>query len=297
MLVTDSYWSLHKEKSYVRVFISLLLLLILYIPPAHSEIFLDFGLYASDKPTVVVKQFRPILNYLETALQEKLHEPIQIKIQVASSYEKGIENLATGKVDFSRFGPASYVEVKGRNEKVRIIAIESQNGKKSFKGIICVHKDSMLQTVDDLRGKRFAFGDQLSTIGRYLSQQHLLKHGIRAADLGSYDYLGRHDKVGYAVGLGQYDAGALKESTFEKLKKQGIPIKALAEFQNVTKPWIACSTLDEKIYAALQESLLELINTAVINPLKMNGFVAGSDGDYVTIRNAIQQNDNFFKSP
>lgn len=281
----------------MRVFISLLILLVLYIPSAHSEISLDFGLYASDKPTVVVKQFRPILNYLEAALQKKLDEPIQIKIQVASSYEKGIQDLAEGRVDFSRFGPASYVEVKERNEKVRIIAIESQNGRKTFKGIICVHIDSKLLTIDDLRGKRFAFGDRLSTIGRYLSQQYLLKNGIRAPDLGSFDYLGRHDKVGYAVGLGQYDAGALKESTFLKLKKQGIPIKALAEFQNVTKPWIASSTLDEKIYVALQESLLELKNTAVINPLKMNGFVTGSADDYVTIRSAIQENDNFFNSP
>lgn len=72
-----------------------------------------------------------------------------------------------------------------------------------------------------LRGQTFAFGDERSTIGRYLSQLLLVQHGIRADELLSYEYLGRHDRVGTAVGAGQFDAGALKESTFRKLKKKG----------------------------------------------------------------------------
>ncbi len=267
------------------------------IPSAHSQIALNFGLYATDKPTVIVKNFRPIINYLEARLHEKLNDNVQINIQVASSYEKGIDVLAQGKVDFARFGPASYIEVKERNNKIRILAIESNNGSKRFKGIICVHAESHLATVQDLKGKSFAFGDQLSTIGRYLSQQYLADHGIRATDLSTYHYLGRHDKVGHAVGLGQYDAGALKENTFDKLKKQGVPIKALADFQNVTKPWIASSTLDTNIYMALQESLLELKNIEILKTLKMDGFVVGSDNDYEIIRKAILENNNFFTSP
>ena len=295
-----NYWhnrNFHKETTPVRIFIFVLLSLVLYIPWAHSEISLGFGLYATDKPTVIVKKFRPISNYLKAALQEKLGEPIHIKFQVASSYEKGIDDLASGKVDFSRFGPASYVEVKELDPKIRILAIESKNGSKRFKGIICVHSESQLKNIPDLKGKGFAFGDEHSTIGRYLSQQYLVEHGIRGADLGRYDYLGRHDKVGHAVGLGQYDAGALKESTFNKLLKQGVPIKALADFPNVTKPWLASSTLDERIYVALQESLLELKDRKILKSLGMDDFVVGDDNDYAIIRKAILENDNFFKAP
>jgi phosphonate transport system substrate-binding protein len=117
-----------------------------------------------------------------------------------------------------------------------------------------------------------------------------------AADLGSYDYLGRHDKVGHAVGIGQYDAGALKESTFAKLLKKGVPIRALAEFQNVTKPWIAHSGLGNQIFIALQESLLELKDSAALKPLKKDGFVTGSDEDYSMIRKSIIENYAFFQS-
>ena len=47
--------------------------------------------------------------------------------------------------------------------------------------------------------KSFAFGNELSTIGRYLAQQYLMQHGIHEKDLSHYKYLGRHDRVGTAV--------------------------------------------------------------------------------------------------
>ena len=95
---------------------------------ANADITLNFGLYTSDKPTVIIKQFKPIINYLETAVAEKLNQPVKIRIQVASSYEKGIHNLVAGLVDFSRFGPASYVEATDRDPGIRIIAMESKKG-------------------------------------------------------------------------------------------------------------------------------------------------------------------------
>ena len=129
-----------------------------------------------------------------------------------------------------------------------------------------------------------------------MSQQYLLENGIRAADLSSYDYLERHDKVGHAVGIGQYDAGAIKESTFKKLVKNHVPLRALAEFQNVTKPWISRSGLNDKIFFALQESLLELKDKTVLKNLKKDGFVTGSDHDYFMIRESMRTNHIFFEA-
>ena len=281
----------------MRTLILFLFLFCFSVSFSHSATTLNFGLYATDKPTVIVKKFRPILNYLESALEDKLNEPVEIRTQIAKTYELGIEALARGNVDFARFGPASYIEVKRRNRNIRILAMESQKGSKRFKGIICVHKESTFRTIEDLRGKNFAFGSELSTIGRYLSQLYLAEHGIRASDLGYFDYLGRHDKVGHAVGLKQYDAGALKEGTFNKLVKEGVPIRSLAEFYNVTKPWLASSNLDPKILKALQESLLELKDIAILKTMKITGFVVGADDDYKVIRKAILENDIFFMTP
>ena len=243
----------------------------------------------------MVKKFRPILDDLEQSLSKELSEPVSINLQVLSTYEKGIAAIANGEVDFSRLGPASYVETTSFDPGTKLLAMESKRGSKRFNGVICVSDLSPIQSVTQLKGKRFAFGNELSTIGRYLSQQYLLDHGIRASDLASYRYLGRHDRVGYAVANGEFDAGALKESTFRKLKKNGVSLRSIASFQNITKPWIARSGLDDRIENALRRALLSYKNPHGLEALGKDGFVAGSHQDYLPIIAAVRNNSEFFK--
>jgi phosphonate transport system substrate-binding protein len=266
----------------------------LVVATAQAEINLKFGVYTSDKPTTMVKMFRPILNALETSLAEKLGESVNISLQVASDYDQGIENLVNGQVDFARMGPASYITSKDRNPDLQLLAMESKNGDKIFYGIICVQEQSEIENIAQLKGRSFAFGSERSTIGRYLSQHLLSKQGIYASDLSNYEYLGRHDRVGTAVGAGQFDAGALKESTFKKLKVKGIKIRELSRFTNVTKPWIASSKMSEKMIAVLKETLLELKDATALKGIKKQGFLPANDNDYTVIREAMKKNDDFF---
>ena len=255
---------------------------------------LSFGVYTSNKPTAMVKQFKPMLKAIEKDLEARLGEPVRIRIQVAKDYTQGIQHLANGKVDFSRFGPASYVEAMRTNPDLRILALESSKGEKIFYGIICIQNGSSISDVTQLEGKSFAFGDELSTIGRFLSQQYLVNHGIYSTSLSRFDYLDRHDKVGTSVGAGQFDAGALNEGTFDKLVKKGVPIRELARFPNVEKPWIARSGLSEELYEALRASLLEMEDKLALASLKKDGFVEGDDEDFASIRDAIDNNAVFF---
>lgn len=269
-------------------------ILALHAVPAKAEVRINFGIYASDKPSEVVKQFKPVLLSLEVSLAKILNESVTIHTHVSPTYEKGIDALVNGRVDFARFGPASYVLAKRESPDIDVLAMESVNGGKIFYGIICVPIDSQITTVSELKGKTFAFGDERSTIGRYLSQWHLQKNNIFANSLKSYEYLGRHDRVGTAVGLGQFDAGALKESTFNKLVSKGVPIRSIARFENVTKPWISSEDIDPEIKAAIKKALLELDDVAALKILKKDGFVEGNDNDYSKIREAMTKNLKFF---
>ena len=257
---------------------------------------LNFGVYSSNKPSAMVRVFKPVLNELESRMSEKLGRDVDIRMQIAKDYDQGISHLTDGKVDFSRFGPASYIEAKKMNDDIQILAMESKGGAKVFYGIIATKTESDVKTVDDLRNRSFAFGDEGSTIGRFLSQLYLEQNNIRSTDLIKYEYLGRHDRVGTAVGAGDFAAGALNESTFKKLIKAGEPIQELARFPNVTKPWIARSGLDSSITEALQVSLLEIREAQALKGLKIDGFLNGSDEDYAVIREAMDFNYKFFES-
>jgi phosphonate transport system substrate-binding protein len=260
---------------------------------ASAEINLTFGTYTADKATETVKQFKPFLSYLSTKMTAELGETVNINMKVTKSYEASIQDLVDSGVDFSRFGPASYVTAKTANENIKLIAIESENGEKTFKGVIAVHSDSPMKSLSDLKGKSFAFGNELSTIGRYLAQQFLLDAGIKSTDLARYEYLGRHDKVGSAVSNGSFQAGALKSSTFEKLQSKGEPIRMLVDFDNVTKPWIAAENIDPRILVAMRKVMMENPDAPEIKSLAKSGFLAGEDSDYDIIRVAMTRSEQF----
>lgn len=283
-------------KTNTKYFLAIVSLVsVFWINTLHAETTLAFGVYTSDKPSTMVKKFRPILNVMERKLTVELGTPVKMKMKVAKSYEEGIEDIVNGRVDISRLGPASYVEVKKQNPDISILAIESKNGQKRFNGVICIRDDSGIKTIADLKGKRFAFGNQRSTIGRYLSQQHLAKNGIKASDLANFEYLDRHDKVGEAVAQGKFDAGALKQGTFKKLVKKGRKLKELATFINVTKPWVASSKVPDKIKKSITKVLVTLKDPIALKSLKKTGFLEGSDTDYEMIRNSINNNKRFFE--
>ena len=260
---------------------------------ASAQVELRFGLYPSDKPSAMVKQFRPGLDVLERIVGAKLGQSVTFQLEVAASYDTGLDNIVKGNVDISRLGAASYISAKRLEPGIELVALESKKGRKSFNGIICVHKKSSVKTVADLKGKTFAFGNKRSTLGRFVAQQLLVKSGIKASDLAGFEYLGRHDTVGTAVGLGKFDAGALKESTFDKLVKKGTPIKKLATLETVTKPWVARKGLDPKIVSAVREALLSLKDAAALKALGKDGFVEGSDDDYADMRKAIDESASF----
>ncbi len=255
--------------------------------PAQADIELVFGTYAADKPTETVRKYRPYLSYLADAMSARLGEQVTISMQIASNYNAGIDDLVAGRVDFARFGPASYVTAKSRNNGIDIIAMESKKGKKTFKGIIAVHLDSEITNLADLENGSFAFGDKLSTIGRFLAQSELLAAGITAENLQRHAYLGRHDRVGAAVGNGEFDAGALKSSTYKKLVAKNVPLRVLTSFDNVTKPWLARAGLDPEIFNAMQTVFLETTDVSILQTISKSGFLAGTDDDYSPIREAM----------
>ena len=257
---------------------------------------LTFGVYTSDKPSEMYKKFKPMLRYIEDEIADRIEDAPQIKLKIYSTYELALKAFINDEVDFVRFGPASYVIAKQKNPDVRLLAIEENKGQRRFNGIILVREDSSFGSLTELRGKSFAFGDENSTIGRYLSQAELVEAGITARDLKSYDYLGRHDKVVAAVLHGKYDAGAAKESTFAKYKEKGL--RELKSFDNVTKPWVARGGITEEHYIALQNVLLDTKNPDVLKTFSksLSGFAPCEDSEYDFVREGMKRSEGFFNN-
>jgi phosphonate transport system substrate-binding protein len=262
---------------------------------AQSETVVRFGVYSFKKPTDVYQEFRPAVAALQETLIAESRRPIRINLQVFKTYEECLEAFVAGEIDFVRFGPASYVLAKQRNPKIELLAVEQEDGKKRCMGVIAVRRDSEIKTLADLRGKRFAFGDSQSTIGRYLSQAELVKAGVLAKDLAGQapEYLERHDIVFKAVESRDFDAGAMHIHTFEELNKQNKPLRVLQEFENVGKPWIARAGLEPQLLRLLRQSLLQLREPAALKALKIHGLLPAADKDFELVRNGMRLSEQF----
>jgi phosphate/phosphite/phosphonate ABC transporter binding protein len=253
---------------------------------------LSFGLYQSDKATVMYTKFAPVIDKIQTDLEQRLGRPVDIRLEIFRTYDDGINALAKGEIDFVRFGPAPYILAKDGdatrrgNPNLKLLAMELEDGKKRFTGVVIVRKDSPIKELSQLKGCSFAFGDPNSTIGRYLVQAELAKAGITSSDLRTFAYLDRHDKVARAVQVGDYDAGSVKDSTYAELKDS---LDVLISFENVTKPWVARSDMDPQLVKALQETLIALKDPAALKELKVSGFCATSDEEYEFVRKGMKQ--------
>ena len=264
------------------------------IEPVYAET-IAFGVYTSDKPSAMYRKFKPILNYLENRMRrEGLTADISIKIY--PSYSAALDAIVNAEVDFARFGPASYVLAKDRNRDIRLLAMEHKKNQKRFYGIFIVPESSAITSLAEIKGKSFAFGDKNSTIGRYLSQAQLVKAGVYATDLAGYAYLGRHDKVALAVAAGNYDAGVVKENTYQKYAASK-GLREIARFPNVTKPWVVRAGFDEKLFGIMQQAFWDLTDKKILENLKQDGFLPAEDNDYAFVRNGMQRSKDFGDNP
>ncbi len=260
------------------------------VPDGSSALSLKFGLYQTDKATVMYTKFTPVIERIQMDAEKRLGRPVDISLEIFPTYDDGIEALVAGAIDFARFGPASYITAKSRNPGLELLAMEEEDGLKRFNGMIVVAKNSPITTVKDLKGKSFAFGDPNSTIGRYLVQAELAKAGLRSSDLSKFAYLDRHDKVARAVQVGDFDAGSVKESNYQELQDS---LRVVLTFPNVTKPWVARAGLDRDVAAALQQSLFALKDPGALKELKISGFTTTSDAEYQLVRDGMKQAEAF----
>lgn len=179
---------------------------------------LIFGVHPYLNPAVLIDRFQPLMNYLQEGLQQN------IQIRVGTSYADHIQAFSNGEIDFAYFGPAGFITLASQNIKYLPLGRLSFSGVDTFRGAIIVRQDSKLESLQELAGKRFAFGDPNSTLSNLVPKKMLHDAGVNLQDLGGYSNLKNHHNVALAVLLGKYDAGGVKSEVYEEYRQRGLKV-------------------------------------------------------------------------
>jgi phosphonate transport system substrate-binding protein len=242
-----------------------------------------FGSVAMDIPAVMHKRLKPLTRYLS----EKLGRPVSLKL--SPNMGAAIKEVANKNVDLAYLTPVAYLKAHKKGG-AKIVAKTVTKGKASFQLMIVVKKDSPYQTVADLKGKSFAFGDKRALLQRAA----VVGAGINMEDFSSYKFIGHYDNIARAVVNGDFEAGILKDTMAFAWQNKGLRI--LAESPALPPYNIAAKgDIDDDTLAKLKEAFLSLDKNnpehlKVIKAVdkKYDGFAATSDAEYDVVRELIK---------
>jgi len=242
------------------------------------------------------ERFAPLTAYLSEATGAHF-EPVYLDtMDVESAFSRG-------ELDFTHTNSVLYVILRERHD-LRLVAAEQRGpfGAKT-RGVIIARRDSGIETLSDLVGKRFVFGPQWAPFGFLAEYAALLQAGIDPeTDLGYYAIphgTWKHEKILYSVLYGAFDAGAAPLIDLEEMTAAGkisaddfrilarselAPYCTVGASPRVPGEWVdrvrgALLGVTEKSTASVGSERL-----AVLARAEIAGFEALADADYDPLR-------------
>lgn len=174
---------------------------------------LQLGSVAMDIPAEMVKRLTPLTKYLSSTIGQN------VSFHASPNLGSAVEDLGKNTTQIAYLTPAAYLEAREKYAAIPLVNPLSK-GKGSFTLMIAVQKDSPVKTIQDLRGKKFAFGDKKAKLQPAVVENA----GIKLEEFASYDYLNHYDNIAKAVINGDFDAGIVKDTVAEKFATQGLRV-------------------------------------------------------------------------
>jgi phosphonate transport system substrate-binding protein len=230
----------------------------------------------------------PLQNYL------KQYTGRDVKLVTFDSYAATLDGLASGSVDFACIGAVTYV--RGR-AKSGIVPLVQRTSDLQFHSVIIANTSKSIYSLAELKGKRFAFGDINSTSGHVIPYLEMKRAGINPDTDLEVRYSGEHPATVKLVEMGMVDAGAVDESVFNSMIKDGRANRDKLRVIHTSKPFVdyvyvarrGISEAEREKFAAALLALKEGKNDDVLKLLRASKFIRANDEEYAAVRGAAHE--------
>jgi len=245
-----------------------------------EEIFM--GSVAMDVPFVMVKRLTPLTQYLSDKTG------LKVSFRASPNLDSAANDLGSNFTQIAYLTPVAYLEAHGKLGARPLVA-PLTHGKSTFKLAVVVRQDSSIKTMQDLRGKSFAFGDERAILQRAV----VSGGGIKLEEFSQYAFINHLDNIAKAVLNQDFDAGILKDTIADEYKSKGLRVI----YSSPPLPsyvFAVSSKLPEKTAEKLRDALLELKadtpdHKNILKELDQgyDGFTEAKDKDYDVIRKLV----------
>ena len=208
-----------------------------------------------EAPTELQRKFKPLGAYLEQQLGMK------VEFVPVSDYAAVVEALASDRLDMAWLGGFTFVQTRLKTGNAIPLVQREQDEKFTSKYITA---NPAVKSLQDLKGKTFAFGSVSSTSGSLMPRFFMLKDGIKPEEFFSrVAYSGAHDATVAWVQAGKVDGGVLNASVWDKLVAAGKVDTSKVVVLGTTPPyydynWTVRGNLDPALTAKIKAAFLAL---------------------------------------
>jgi phosphonate transport system substrate-binding protein len=208
-----------------------------------------------EAPTELLRKFKPLGAYLE----KELGMPVEF-VPVAD-YAAVVEGIAADRVDLAWLGGFTFVQTRLKTGNAIPLVQREQDQQFTSKFISA---DASVKSLQDLKGKTFAFGSVSSTSGSLMPRYFMQQDGIVPEQFFSrVAFSGAHDATAAWVQAGKVDAGVLNASVWDKLVAAGkVDTSKVHVF--ATTPtyydynWTVRGSLNPELTAKIKQAFLAL---------------------------------------
>lgn len=241
---------------------------------------------------VTFEVYGPLLTYLA----HKLDRPVELLQR--PTYAETNNLVRTGQADMAFVCSGSYVEGE-RDGYMTLLAVPEINGQTVYYALLIVPATSPAQTLDDLRGRRFAFTDPLSNSGHLYVQYRLRQMGeTEESFFAETIFTYSHDNSIHAVADGLVDGATVDSLVFEALVREEPDLRSRVRVIERSPPFgippvVVHPDLDPTLRQALQTALLTMHETPegqeALAVLGVDRFVLPDPAQYASVREMAAQ--------
>ena len=282
----SEFWT---GRTYFIMF-SLLIFLLFLSPGQAAQRPIRIGVVSMITPVDTVEYYQDIIGYIS----EKIGQPVEMEYR--KTYDEMDRLLEKGSVDAAFICGSPYVDNK-KKFGAELLVAPQVDGSPFYRSFIIVHRDSDIQSFDDLKGRSFAFTDPKSNSGKLYPTYLLARNGQKVEDyFGNYVYSYSHNKSIELVAKKEVDGAAVESLIYEYMKEKKSPYvhqtRIIDQSPYFGSPPLVATPqsstfIKKKIIEILVNMHQDPIGKRILNPLLIEKFVQAEDSNYDSVREML----------
>lgn len=243
---------------------------------------LVLGIFPRRNPRLTYTLFKPLTDYLSAALNR------QVVLQTTRHYSEFWSNIQRHRYDILHYNQYQYI-LSNMLYGHRAILKNHEYGSASISSAIFTHKDSDIETIQDLKAKSILFGGNKMAMHSYIGNRWLLQNnGLYPEDYVEKFAVNPPNAI-IATYQKQADAAATGNAalSLDSVRKNIdiTQLKYVAQTQALPHlPWAVSKRVDEELMLQIQNILSQLRSdpsgNMVLDQAKLTALIPVTDSEY-----------------